>query len=239
MYGETLRRLGKAQWRLGKQPFGEWLPGRFEVGNAVTSVVLPFSEIYRYTLHSKHDYPLHSNNLQKNGPTRLLVYPASFAEKAVRDATSANYHAAQKALDAGDIPVALEKLTEELRAKPNNFAIALDLLDLCKVANKPLVAKRTASSRWRGERKSPNCCCFTRLAGQIRSVGSPGLLQESRPGQLRADGNLPEARQTAQCHRANSPRGVLLPPPLPGADDQQRNEIRRLLGMPEERMFKK
>jgi hypothetical protein len=139
-YGETLRKLTKSQWRLAPLPLGDWLPARGVSANAVAHVVLPFSEAYRYAIHSDVDFFRGSEILKNTDQTLVLVYPPALADRALQDATSKAYRDARAALDGGDIKKGADLLIQEVRRQPHNATLALQTLQLCEVARLPELA---------------------------------------------------------------------------------------------------
>jgi hypothetical protein len=134
-YGETLRKVGGAQWKLKPQPFGDWVPARIPAGNPLVQVILPWSNLYRWAIHANDSYLRQAQDLHENNPKILLVYPASYAEQALREATPAAYQEAMKLVDKGDVKKALDLLAQELRRHPRPALLAREIISLCEAAN--------------------------------------------------------------------------------------------------------
>jgi hypothetical protein len=146
-YGETLRKLGQGQWRLEPLRLGDWLPRRNVAGNPMVQVVLPFSEIYRYGSRAGGVFLHTPEQLTRgSGQKLILVFPPATAESALKKATSKGYQRARDALDRGDLKLGLKLLGKELQRYPNNLPLALEALELCEVARMPALADQMAKT---------------------------------------------------------------------------------------------
>ncbi len=138
-YGETLRKLAGAEWKIKPVPFGDWLPGQPTLPNPLAEVVLPFSASYRLALDPESDRLRTGEQVaqREQGQKLLLVYPPPFAEEALREATGPEYEKALELMDAGEVKPALEILARELKSRPKNRSLAREVIALCEAAKQP------------------------------------------------------------------------------------------------------
>jgi hypothetical protein len=234
-YGETLRKVAKAKWRLGDMPLGDWRSARIRHANAVAQVVLPFSDTARFVLLGSHD-------IRATSATLVLVYPAGLAEQALREATSPNYAKAQNALDCGDLNAALALLTEEMCRSPNNVPLAREVLDLCSATEQKDAADQFARLAVEAGSAIPELL-VRRADALVKSAPDKAMLYYRKAAQaggapsfeiylklgkqLKAQGQQP----LAECcfRRAHE---------LAESPEQQ-EELRTLMGMPEERRLRR
>jgi tetratricopeptide (TPR) repeat protein len=142
-YGETLRKVAGAEWRIRPLRFGAWKPaGLDKTTTALAEVVLPFSELYRSALQVEDDRLRRAPDVleHKEGQKLVLVYPPAYAEEAVREATGTEYYQALKMLDAGEVKPALGILTAGMQRRPKNRALAREVIALCEAARMPEAA---------------------------------------------------------------------------------------------------
>jgi len=135
-YGETLRRIAGAEWKLQGIPFGDWFPGQAESTNAMVNVVLPFSSVLRSAI-SYEDYDLfgRAGLLQREpGPKFLLVYPPARSEEVLKESTPAAYLRAKELLKKGETEPALEALVELMKGHPKNSPLAREVIAICEAA---------------------------------------------------------------------------------------------------------
>jgi tetratricopeptide (TPR) repeat protein len=142
-YGETLRKVASAEWRIRPCRFGEWMPAaREKATTSLAEVVLPFSESYRSALGAEDVGMRRAHDVldQREGQKLVLVYPPFCAEEALREATGESYYQARKMLDAGQVKPALEILVRELQRRPKNRPLARELIALYEAAGMPEAA---------------------------------------------------------------------------------------------------
>ncbi|HLG42606.1 MAG TPA: hypothetical protein VI643_04510, partial [Planctomycetota bacterium] len=135
-YGETLRRVAGAEWKLQGIPFGDWFPGKEDAGNAMLEVVLPFSDAYRSAI-SYEDYEVYGRSglLQREpGPRMALVYPPARSEDVLKELTPAAYLRAKELLKKGETDPALEALVELMKGHPKNSPLAREAIAICEAA---------------------------------------------------------------------------------------------------------
>jgi tetratricopeptide (TPR) repeat protein len=142
-YGETLRRVAGAEWELKPVPFGEWIPGRRVAGNPLVEIVMPFSESYRWALHSEEEPVRRSEEILNRiqGQKIILVYPPSHVEETLANKTPENYYKALRMLDAGNVKEGLDHLTVEMQRSPKNGPLAREVIAVCEGARLQEVAK--------------------------------------------------------------------------------------------------
>jgi hypothetical protein len=141
-YGETLRLVAGAEWDLLPVPLGEWIPGPEVAATPLADVVLPWSSAYFAALGSESGRLRSAAELRdrQQGQKLILVYPPAHAEAALRRATGAAYDQARKLLDAGEVKRALDILANELRQRPRNRPLALEVIAICEAARLPELA---------------------------------------------------------------------------------------------------
>lgn len=157
-YGETLRRAFGAEWKIKPTPFGEWAPALDPQTNALVAVVLPWSESYRQALHCEDVSVLSSETAVQlwRDQKLILVYPPAHAEEALAQATPPEYLEAKKLLADGKTVQALERLIGEVAKRPNNQALAQEVLSLCESARMPHLADKLAQNAVDKGSKLPN-----------------------------------------------------------------------------------
>jgi hypothetical protein len=141
-YGQTLRRVNGAEWDLQPVPLGEWTPGQEVLSTPLAEVVLPWSSAF-LTARGSEFMRLHTADElrdRQQGRKLILVYPPAHAEAALRRATGPAYYEARKLLDAGDVKPAIDILAKELRQRPRNRPLAVEVLGICAAAHLPDLA---------------------------------------------------------------------------------------------------
>ena len=142
-YGETLRKIAGAEWKLKPIAFGQWLPGIVEESNSLVNLKFPFSDIHgEFTFDENRGLETtRSIKEHANRPKIILVYPPSAAHEMLTEATDPDYLNAFKHLDAGEIDKAGELLTKVMVKHPHNRNLALEVIEICEAAGLPDLAR--------------------------------------------------------------------------------------------------
>jgi tetratricopeptide (TPR) repeat protein len=235
-YGETLRRVAAAEWKLQPVPFGEWTPGADVRANALVDIVLPFSEPFRVALNADTDRLRSSQDVlhREQGQKLILVYPPAAAE-ALRQASGADYGEALKRLDAGDVKAALDLLARELQRRPKNGILAREVIAVCRAARLPDVA-------WELTRRAVDA--GNEVPELLIAYGDRMVQKDPKKAFLyyrqAAQGNWPPAEAFLKLGREYSELGDTAVAEAcwrraywRGATPAQRKQIRQWLGIPE------
>lgn len=146
-YGETLRKVTRAEWRLEPVAIGDWLPGKGYAGNALVDVVLPFTDVFRANLRNARGQTVYMEPLSRQREQKLiLAYPPAIATRVLREATPKAYLAAQSHFDKGEIKEGLELFVPLVREHANNASLAQDVLELTQTAGLSALADRLAQT---------------------------------------------------------------------------------------------
>ncbi len=232
-YGETLRKTVGAKWRIKPVPFGEWKPVRLPPVNNVAEVVMPFSDTYGWAIYSGRLLTARDiRERSSQGMDWLLVYPPTHAD-IVLQADYADYFKARKLTDRGDIDEALELFAVEMKRCPKNANLAREVVSLCTALERNYLAKKfTRQALEAGAdardlmvqhadelmRTEPGkAIIYYRKAAHAPFVDPPSLMKLGKAYQKIGQMALAES-----CWR----RAYL------AATDLERNELRRLMGMP-------
>lgn len=231
-YGETLRKSFGAKWHIKPVPFGSWAPVRVPPANNVADVVLPFSDTYGWAMYAGR--LLNSRDLRERstGQDWLLVYPPTHAD-AVLQAGYPDYFKAKKLTDQGDIDEALKLFAGEMKKRPKNAKLAREVVALCKAIERDDLAR--AYTKQAVEAGANARDLMIHYADELAGVDTGKAIVYYRKA-----ANLPFADPTTlmKLGRAYQKNGELALAEscwrrayLP-ASDPQRNELRRLMGMP-------
>ena len=233
-YGETLRKVIGAQWHIKPVPFGDWLPGLNPVGNSVLEIVYPFSDCYRWSMYDGSNL-LNSIGVKNRvrGQDWLLVFPPNHAAN-VMNSHAKDYLKARTLLDKGDVNAGSLGIHEsDIKKRPHNGQLAREIISLYTAVGKHERAKS-----------------FTKQAVEAGAEAHDLLIlyadELARTDPAKA---IPYYRKAA--HTAFAPPETLInmgqayekAGQLPVAEscwrrayfpasDFQRNEIRRLMGLP-------
>ncbi len=143
-YGETLRHVAGAEWRIRPRRFGDWAPSSGEPASPVARAILPFSDWLRAALGADNVTLLDAEEAERatDGPRLLLVYPPDHAAEAVRDAGGADFDAARRRLDDGEVAEGIAGLSRLLPRSPRNRVLAEEVVSLCARAGQDDLARR-------------------------------------------------------------------------------------------------
>ena len=233
-YGETLRHVAGAEWRISPLPFGRWLPGDTPPGNPLVLAVLPFSTSFFAGSFPEEVTWIYLGRLasQDQGKRLILVYPPASVEGTVREATDRDYLAARRLLDSGDVKSALDLLAKELQRFPKNRDLAVEVTSLCERAVMPDAAKALARKAVEGGNLVPDL---------LMSVGDEKLADDPKAAlefyRKAAQGDRPPAAALVKLGHAYAALGNR---PVAEscwrrahsrAPENERPEIRKLMGM--------
>jgi tetratricopeptide (TPR) repeat protein len=234
-YGETLRQAAGAEWQIQPLPLGDWVPGREAASTPLAEVVLPLSAVFFASRSSEGERLRIARDLhnRQQGQKLVLVYPPTHGAAALRAATDAAYYQARKLLDQGEVKPAIDLLAKELRLRPRNRPLALEVIALCEAARLPELANELTRSAVDGGSEVPEL--LLRYADEVarqdpqkalayyrKAVQGPWPAAEAflKLGQnLQALGQTPVAES---CWRRAYWR----------ATPEQREAIRKLMGLP-------
>ena len=156
-YGETLRRTAGAEWHIQPLPLGNWTPGHEFISTPLAEVVLPLSAVFLTGLDWEGGVLRNARALRdrQQGQKLVLVYPPAHAAAALRAATGGAYYEARKLLDQGEVKPALDLLAKELRLRPRNRPLALEVIAVCEAARLPELANELTRGAVEGGSEVP------------------------------------------------------------------------------------
>ncbi len=235
-YGETLRKVAQAEWRLQPRPFAEWTPAQPAQGNSLVEVILPFSDCCRLALGSEHVWIRDPEDLLKRveGQKLLLVYPPVHAEEAVDAATPKEYREARRLLDAGEVKPALDSLARELERRPRNGPLVREVIALCESVRLADAAQALTRRAVEAGNEVPEL--LIRRADELAKTDPKQALELYRKA-VQGDWAPAEAYLKLGRHYAELGQSHLAEACMRrayrGASEAQKREIRKLLGIPE------
>ncbi len=199
--------------------------------------MLPFSDTYGWALFTGR--LLNARDLRERSPGQdwLLVYPPTEAD-AVLKAAYPDYFKAKKLTDQGEIEAALDLFAGEMKKRPKNANLAREVVALCKAVERHDLAKtytrqaveagadaRDLLVHYADELLAADpgkaIVYYRKASNALSYVDPPSLIKLGRAYQKNGQLALAES-----CWRR-----AYVP-----ATDQERNELRRLMGMPEPRL---
>lgn len=232
-YGETLRMTAGAKWHLKPVPFGKWSVSKQPVGNSIATIVFPFSECVEWARFTGRMFSAIDVRINLRNQDCLLVYPPTDVD-AVLSAHYPDFMQARKSLDDGKIDAALDAYRRELKNRPKNAALAREVVELCRAVDRMDLAKSFAKQAVESGVETPDLLLqfadelaatdavkalpYYRKAAQLPGAIAPTFIKLGKAYLKSGDRPLAES-----CWR----RAYL------SATDMERNEIRRLMGLPE------
>lgn len=233
-YGQTLRRVAGAEWKLQPIQFGRGDFVNVVAGNALVQVVFPFGN---WGFRREEDEPSFLSGAYLatiQGRKLLLVYPAEHGPNAVRQATPPGFQKAMSLLDAGHVQPALDLLTVEMRRQPRNAFLASEVFAVCQAVRRPDLARDLATRAVEAGSEVPEL--LLRHADELAKTQPQRALKFYRKA---VQGNWPSAEALLKLGRHYATLGqkplaeVCYRQAYWSGNDLQKKQARQLLGIPE------